>query len=463
MNRLGYTGLLIWASMKVIQAQNLVPNPDFEDFKRLPCKLNEYLVQDLLTDWFQPLPTTTDYWNTLGSDSCFLSPPVPDNRFRSGTGSAGLITAYYNAGNASEYKEYLEVKLKEPMQKNKFYAGEFYTRSRNTDFYENDLLVSNNLGLAFADSIVWDYRIGHPDHLLMKSYVMALDIVPADGQWHKVSNCFLADKDFEYLLIGNFQSVNSTVVSRQSYNYTEAVAYYFVDDVSVTPLGYDISNLKKEVAFCHDQIELAVNASVEGAIGYQWPDGSTGSVFVDKMREDHSIKVKIDFNECSYEHIFKIDFKPDIDLGPDTLLCNEESILLAPPYPASSLTWSDGSSDSSKHITTSGTYAVEVPGQCPVSDTIAVKFIDCPGFIPNVFTPNNNDDFNPVFEIENIRNKVWSLQVFNRWGDVVFQSKKYSNDWDGGTLPEGVYYYLLYSPELDKRLRGWVQLIRGSE
>lgn len=460
MKRVVLVGFLIGVSVDFIHGQNLVPNADFESYKKLPCKLNEFLIQDLLYDWFQPLPTTTDYWNTLGDDACFLSPAGINDTFRSGTGSVGLITAYYNKGLASEYKEYLEVKLLEPMTKRKLYIGEFYTRSREVDFYENDLLVANNLGLAFADSTVWDYRIGHPDHLLMKADVKAVDIVPADGQWHKVSNCFLADEDFQYLLIGNFESVNRTTVSRQSFNYTESAAYYYVDDVYVSGLSYDISNLKNEVAFCHDQEELVLDATINGALGYEWPDGSTGPVFLDRVRDNHSVKVKIVFNECPYEHTFEIKYTPDIDLGMDTVLCAEESIQLNTHYTALDLVWSDGSTDSVRLITSSGTYAVEVPGPCVVRDTITVDFIECPGFVPNVFTPNKEDDYNPVFKVENITNKVWSLQVFNRWGNIVFQSKRYANDWDGETLPEGVYYYLLYSPELDKKVRGWVQIIR---
>jgi gliding motility-associated-like protein len=456
-------GTLIGLTVNFSPGQNLVPNADFEAYKKLPCKLNEFLIQDLLHDWFQPLPTTSDYWNTLGDNSCFLSPAGIDNSFRSGTGSGGLITAYYSKGLASEYKEYLEVKLLEPMKKGGLYTGEFYTRSRGVDFYQNDLLVANNLGLAFADTIVWDYRIGHPDHLIMKADVKALDIVPADGQWHKVSNCFLADKDFQYLLIGNFESVNKTKVIRQSFTYTESVAYYYIDDVHVSALTYDISNLKSEMDFCNDQDNLELTATVKGATRYEWEDGSTDPVFVDKVRSTHSVSVRIFFDECAYVHTFSINYIPDIDLGSDTVLCAEESLLLNVNYPAPQLLWSDGSTDAMRTITYPGIYAVVAPGMCPVMDTITVDFIDCPGFVPNVFTPNKDDHFNPVFEIENITNKRWSLDVFNRWGKIVYQSRDYENDWDGGDLPEGIYYYSLYSPELDKKVKGSVQIIREAK
>ena len=35
------------------------------------------------------------------------------------------------------------------------------------------------------------------------------------------------------------------------------------------------------------------------------------------------------------------------------------------------------------------------------------------------------------------------LTVFNRWGRIVYQSSDYQNDWDGGGLADGTYYYVL--------------------
>jgi gliding motility-associated-like protein len=68
-------------------------------------------------------------------------------------------------------------------------------------------------------------------------------------------------------------------------------------------------------------------------------------------------------------------------------------------------------------------------------------------FIPNVITPNG-DGKNDSWRIENIqlfpRNKV---QIVNRWGDLVYKSEFYNNNFDGsysgGLLPSGTYYYIL--------------------
>ena len=60
--------------------------------------------------------------------------------------------------------------------------------------------------------------------------------------------------------------------------------------------------------------------------------------------------------------------------------------------------------------------------------TIAVMQQDL--FIPNVFSPNG-DNHNDFFEIEGTGLSDFYLRVFNRWGELVFESEDQSLSWDG--------------------------------
>ena len=73
--------------------------------------------------------------------------------------------------------------------------------------------------------------------------------------------------------------------------------------------------------------------------------------------------------------------------------------------------------------------------------------------VPNIFTPNG-DGINDYFEIGygedgrpiNDLNQYFlshKLVIFNRWGKIVYESTDYKNDWDGGKLPDGTYFYVL--------------------
>ncbi|HET8859692.1 gliding motility-associated C-terminal domain-containing protein, partial [Marivirga sp.] len=81
-------------------------------------------------------------------------------------------------------------------------------------------------------------------------------------------------------------------------------------------------------------------------------------------------------------------------------------------------------------------------------------------FIPNVFTPNN-DNINDVFEILNLPDNGAELVVTNRNGTIVYRNSNYrsSNFWDGGDNPDGIYFYQLTVGGVTQK--GWVEIIRG--
>ncbi len=78
--------------------------------------------------------------------------------------------------------------------------------------------------------------------------------------------------------------------------------------------------------------------------------------------------------------------------------------------------------------------------------------------VPNVFTPNGdnqNDFFAPRLGGCQPR-----LQVFTRWGQKVYESPAYFNNWDGRGQAAGIYYFLLTPTNGTAPIKGWVELIR---
>ena len=81
--------------------------------------------------------------------------------------------------------------------------------------------------------------------------------------------------------------------------------------------------------------------------------------------------------------------------------------------------------------------------------------------IPNVFTPNG-DGKNDRFVIVGLNKYPGSsLRVYNRWGNEVYRSESYNNDWDGSNLNDGTYYYilLLNTPQGKQPYKGWIELL----
>ena len=76
-------------------------------------------------------------------------------------------------------------------------------------------------------------------------------------------------------------------------------------------------------------------------------------------------------------------------------------------------------------------------------------------FIPNAFTPNG-DDHNELFVISGVNIKTFNIQIFNRWGELMFMSESIDKSWDGTfankKVQEGSYYYNVKVLGDDKRM-----------
>ncbi len=86
----------------------------------------------------------------------------------------------------------------------------------------------------------------------------------------------------------------------------------------------------------------------------------------------------------------------------------------------------------------------------------------------NEFSPND-DGINDTFVIDGISLYKNELKIYNRWGNIVYATKNYQNDWTGKSnqartilngkkLPVGTYFYILSFPEEKQEYVGWVYI-----
>lgn len=102
-----------------------------------------------------------------------------------------------------------------------------------------------------------------------------------------------------------------------------------------------------------------------------------------------------------------------------------------------------------------------------VTPTPTVALVECITLIPNVFSPNN-DLVNDKWQIKNNCIEKVSIQIYNRWGDLVKNFDDKSQSWDGKTNSgneciNGVYFYvgtiILLNGE-EEKVKGFVSLFR---
>ncbi|MEL6865970.1 MAG: gliding motility-associated C-terminal domain-containing protein, partial [Bacteroidota bacterium] len=111
------------------------------------------------------------------------------------------------------------------------------------------------------------------------------------------------------------------------------------------------------------------------------------------------------------------------------------------------------------------TYVVCTPNGC---DTATVFiWIECIDIVIFTAVSPNDDGVNDVFYIANIEDFPENeLSIYNRWGNLIYKTTGYRNDWDGSwdvdkQVPDGTYYYLLeISGEVSRQFSGYLELHR---
>jgi gliding motility-associated-like protein len=92
----------------------------------------------------------------------------------------------------------------------------------------------------------------------------------------------------------------------------------------------------------------------------------------------------------------------------------------------------------------------------------------CGLFVPEGISPNG-DGINDFLVLEGVKSGVVvNLQIFNRWGALVYSSSNYSDDWDGrgtegpfaGDLPAGTYFYTIKLSDATEEQVGYITLWR---
>jgi gliding motility-associated-like protein len=147
--------------------------------------------------------------------------------------------------------------------------------------------------------------------------------------------------------------------------------------------------------------------------------------------------------------------------------CQGSDFVLTAISQTSNLTyeWLDDSGASisaaqSVKIPAVGNYTVIVnDGNCESQESITVNSIYCD--IPKGISPNN-DGLNDFFDLSYF--DVKKLQIFNRYGVVVYEKDNYEKEWNGTTdkgkeLPDSTYYYLIRFENGESKT-GWVYVNR---
>jgi gliding motility-associated-like protein len=170
---------------------------------------------------------------------------------------------------------------------------------------------------------------------------------------------------------------------------------------------------------------------------YNWNTGAASSTITVTTPGKYWLTVT-DTNGCSGSDttvVPSIKTPPAGFLGPDTVICSFASLLLETGESFRRHLWSTGSPAKSITVSGPGTYWLEATNRdnCKGRDTIVIGLKDCLEglYVPSGFTPNNdgiNDVLKPLL-FGDVRS--FTFTIYNRWGEVVFQTATIGKGWDG--------------------------------
>ena len=312
-------------------------------------------------------------------------------------------------------------------------SGSYYVQVSNACGVDSDTIMVN-----LDDSVPSPY-LG-PDTILCEGQTLLLQSFSASGTSIEWQDGSTGEK---------LEVSTSGIYSLQEANHCGSASDSIVVELEVAPPLIDLG--PDRVLCPGENLELTAPVTTASIV---WQDGSTNNTI---LADEAQLYVLTLSNHCGMTQdevdINFISEVPIIDLQ-HIPLCPGEFVLLDASQPfEASYQWSTGSQASYIEVNTPGLYQVSVSTPChEVHDEIEVLVSEhCSHgiYIPNVFSPNE-DGINDIWTISlgsDIELIGSECLIFDRWGNMIFQSDALPVTWDGRfreqALLPGVYVFAL--------------------
>ena len=247
-------------------------------------------------------------------------------------------------------------------------------------------------------------------------------------------------------------------------------------------LGEDIETCFEEVVI----LDASPSNMDPDSVIYEWSTGETTATIIVLDGGVYTVTVT-GAGPCTSQDTITISGRTDLEvfIGDDFKSCPGETIVLNATTSEEGVTYQwffegqmiqEGASLELLDISSEsfGTYEVTITkGDCTGTNDIELTTYavgNC--IITQGISPNGTPGFNDQLDLEFLSDRVGisKLQIFNRFGTVVYERDNYVNEWNGQTtdgdeLPTGTYYYVLDLLGVDDvygaQPTGWIYLNRG--
>jgi gliding motility-associated-like protein len=240
------------------------------------------------------------------------------------------------------------------------------------------------------------------------------------------------------------------------------------DSIMLTVKPLPIANLGNDTTLC-ENTTLLLDAQNPGS-SWMWNTGSMAQTYL--VRQAGFYKVTVTNNNCINKDSINISYEllPRFSLGSDRLICPGEVITLQPMLnPLWQLMWQDGSGAVTYRVVQPGLYYLDATTRCGTTrEDIVFTSGLCRVNIPNAFTPNGDGRNDVLKALGTEAVTSFDLKIFNRYGQLIFETKDKNKGWDGRyngqRVNNGAYAYVCTYNEqnsvMKQILKGIVIIIR---
>lgn len=357
-----------------LAAQNLAPNPSFEEYAMCPpwpAPGGPYVLE--ATPWYG-VQASADYYNGCAPPAYFGVPANWTGYQEAHTG-VGYAGAYFFIPYQNNYREYIQAPLLDTLE-----AGVCYEVGAWMNLAD-ERCGCNRAGILLSDGPVL-LPLGSTPQVDYHGFVV-LD----EDQWVYVFDYYQAVGNETHITIGNFYPNTDTQIDPDcTVPFPGNLTYILIDDVVVRPVPPEqvVIDLGPPVTACDSFVIDPGNPEIV----YYWSTGHIGPTLTVYTSGTYSVTASYACTEETGEIEVTIIAGNTVDIGPPAIdLCEGDVYEIALDPDTGTYTWQDGSTGPDYSITEAGTYSVTLDDGCrETSDTMEVVLI----LLPLAFTLGND-------------------------------------------------------------------------
>jgi len=368
-------------------AQNLVPNPGFENYTTCPnfggeinyCSNwnNVNLVYGVFT------VGTPDYFNTCSTANC-----CPPNTFAGQcnphSGNAMIATVLYDSPIV-DYREYVSTQLTCPMVTGNTYTVSFWLTNGLNPISP---YIIKNIGACFSNTPLtqsgWN--------LISVTPQVELTTLIGSTSWVQYSFTVTPTSNWQYLTLGSFRTdLQNTPTLTYSITTGNPSVYanYFWDDIEVIgPSGPTTISVNGNNTVCTGN---TTTLTASGSTSYTWSTGATTASVALTPNVTTTYTVMSNANNCINPAVITVSVipNPNVTISGNNTICNNQSIILTAGG-ADTYTWSTGTNTSSITVNPTSLSSYTVIGTTSTCTNQAVATVNVMPSSPNVTINGSN-------------------------------------------------------------------------